>query len=167
MAKKTTTYMRTANGDVFRTTMPEYHKDCERMTRAEGAELYRAQEIADLKKWIKPGTTIYTKLESVSASGMSRRISVYAVRPASQGQPASIANITHAVSIVTGDTVSDKGGIVKTGCGMDMGFSIVYAFGRGLWPKGTPKPHGTRQRRRLCAEAFLVIKSRPRNRAIV
>ena len=144
MAKKTTTYMRTANGDVFSTTMPEYHKDCERMARAEGAELYRLQEITGLKKWIKPGTTIYTKLESVSASGMSRRISVYAVRPASKGLPASIANITHAVAEVIGYTVSDKGGIVASGCGMDMGFAIVYALGRGMWPKGTPKPHGAR-----------------------
>lgn len=144
MAKTTTTYMRTARGDVFSTTMPEYHKDCEVLPRAKGAELYRLQEIAGLKKWIKPGTTIYTKLESVSASGMSRRIRVYAVRPASKGQPASIANITHAVANVTGDRISEDGEIVATGCGMDMGFAIVYAFGRGMWPKGTPKPHGTR-----------------------
>lgn len=144
MAKTSTYYMRTQRGDVFSTTRPEYHKECEVLPRAKGAELYRAQEIAGLKKWIKPGTMIYTKLESVSASGMSRRISVYAVRPACKGQPASIANITHAVTNVIGYTVSDKGGIVATGCGMDMGFHIVYSFGRGLWPKGTPKPHGTR-----------------------
>ena len=78
MAKKTV-YMQTERGDVFSTTSPEYHKDCRVLPRNEGAELYREQEIANLKKWIKPGTTIYTKLETVSASGMSRRISVYAV----------------------------------------------------------------------------------------
>ncbi len=145
MAKtKQTTYLRTDSGEVFSTTMPQYHKDCEVLGRTEGAELYRAQEIAGLKKWIKPGTVIYTKCESVSASGMSRRINVYAVRPATKGQPARIAHITNAVANVTGDTVSKDGGIVKTGCGMDMGFSIVYDFGRGLWPKGTPKPHGSR-----------------------
>lgn len=144
MAKTNTSYMRTANGDVFLTTMPHLHKECEELPRAKGAELYRLQEIAGLKKWIKPGTTIYTKLESVSTSGMSRRISVYAIRPAAKGQPAYISNITHAVATVTGNTVSDKGGIVVTGCGMDMGFDIVYRFGRGLWPKGTTKPHGTR-----------------------
>ena len=141
---KTTVYMQTPRGDVFSTTFPEYHKDCKVLPRNEGAELYRVQEIAGLKKWIKPGTTIYTKLESVSASGMSRRISVYAVRPAKKGEAAQIANITSAVANVTGDTVSDKGGIVANGCGMDMGFTIVYALGRGMWPKGTPKPHGTR-----------------------
>ena len=137
-------YMQTATGEVFRTTRPEYHKDCTELPKAKGAELYSGQEIASLKKWIKPGTVIYTKLESVSDSGMSRRISVYAVRPAKKGESARISNITHAVSIVTGYRVSDKGGIATSGCGMDMGFSIVYAFGRGMWPKGTPKPHGTR-----------------------
>ena len=137
-------YMQTAAGDVFRTSFPEYHKDCTQLPKAKGAELYRSQEIARLKKWIKPGTVIYTKLESVSASGMSRRISVYAVHPAKKGEAARIANITHAVANVTGDRVSDKGGIIATGCGMDMGSAIVYAFGRGMWPKGTPKPHGSR-----------------------
>ena len=137
-------YMQTASGDVFRTTRPEYHKDCTELAASKGAELYRSQEIAQLKKWVKPGTVIYTKLDSVSSSGMSRRISVYAVMPAKKGQPARIANITGAVANVTGDRVSDKGGIVATGCGMDMGFAIVYALGHGLWPKGTKKPHGDR-----------------------
>ena len=137
-------YMQVATGEVFRTTRPEYHKDCTELPKAKGAELYRVQEIASLKKWIKPGTVIYTKLESVSDSGMSRCISVYAVRPAKEGEAARISNITHAVSSVTGYQVSDKGGLVAPGRGMDMGFAIVYAFGRGMWPKGTPKPHGTR-----------------------
>ena len=143
MAKKTV-YMQTASGDVFSTTFPEYHNGCKVLPLDEGVELHRMQEISGLKKWIKPNMTIYTKLESVSGSGMSRRISVYAVRTAKKGAAAQIANITHAVANATGHTVSDKGGIVKTGCGMDMGFSIVYDFGRALWPKGTPKPHGSR-----------------------
>ena len=141
---KATVYMQTERGDVFSTTFPEYHKDCKVLPRVQGAELYRAQEIANLKKWIKPGTTIYTKLETVSASGMSRRISVYIVAPKTKHEPARIVNITGMTAHATGDTVSDKGGIMKTGCGMDMGFSIVYDLGRALWPKGTPKPHGSR-----------------------
>ena len=84
MAKKTV-YMQTASGDVFSTTFPEYHNDCKVLPLDEGVELHRMQEISGLKKWIKPNMTIYPKLESVSGSGMSRRISVYAVRPFSQG----------------------------------------------------------------------------------
>lgn len=143
MAKKPV-YMQTERGDVFRTTFPEYHKECKVIPSKEGAELYRAQEIASLKKWLKPGTTIYTKVENVSASGMSRRISVYVVAPKTKQAPASILNITSMAANATGYALSDKGGINMGGCGMDMGFAIVYALGRAIWPKGTPKPHGTR-----------------------
>lgn len=38
----------------------------------------------------------------------------------------------------------DKSGIAIGGCGMDMGFSLVYDLGRTLWPNGTPKAHSTR-----------------------
>lgn len=38
----------------------------------------------------------------------------------------------------------DRTGIKASGCGMDMGFSLVYNLGATLWPKGTPKPHGSR-----------------------
>lgn len=30
------------------------------------------------------------------------------------------------------------------GCGMDMGFALVYELGMKLWPDGTPEPHGQR-----------------------
>jgi len=33
---------------------------------------------------------------------------------------------------------------VVGGCGMDMGFAVVYDLGLSLWPAGTPAPHGTR-----------------------
>lgn len=39
---------------------------------------------------------------------------------------------------------ADLQGIKVGGCGMDMGFHIVYGLGSTLWPKGTPRPHGTR-----------------------
>jgi hypothetical protein len=35
-------------------------------------------------------------------------------------------------------------GITIGGCGMDMGFELVYQLGYALWPNGTPAPHGTR-----------------------
>lgn len=141
---KAQVYLKTVNGDVFTTTFPEYHKDCELMSKAEGEKLYKAQTIASLKKIIKPGSKVYTKLESVSASGMNRRISLYVVAPAQKGQPASIQNITYSAAVAMGCKVSDKGGISVGGCGMDMGFALVYDLGASIWPKGTPKPHGMR-----------------------
>jgi len=137
-AKKRDYFMRTPSGDVFRTSFPEYHKECEQLTRAEGEKIYRAQVLADIKKKIKPGQTIYCTLRNVSASGMQRRISLHTIH---KGE---LIRLDHAVSVLTGRTLSDKGGIVCNGCGMDMGFDLVYSLGYSIWPKGTRKSHGTR-----------------------
>ncbi len=126
-----------ATGEVFETNS-HWGERFEELTKAKGAELYREQTARDLRKLIKAGQTVYTNCEHVSASGMSRRISLYVVH---KGE---IVNITRRASIVTGWTLSDKGGLNVGGCGMDMGFSTVYTLGRYLWPKGTRKPHGTR-----------------------
>lgn len=77
-----------------------------------------------LHKVLKPGDTVYTVLRHVSSSGMSRRIDCYAIGIAKR----------HA----------SKQGLVVPGCGMDMGYHLVYSLGCALWPKGTKKPHGTR-----------------------
>ncbi len=124
-------FMRTPSGDVFRTSCPEYHKECEQLARAEGEKIYRAQVLADIKKKIKPGQKIYCILRSVSASGMQCRISLHTIH---KGE---LIPLDHAASVLTGRTLSDKGGIVCNGCGMDMGFDLVYSLGYSIWPKGT------------------------------
>jgi hypothetical protein len=134
-----TQYMQSAEGNVFSTEHPEYHKECKQLPKAEGERLYRAQIHKDLLKRIKPGSTVYTILRKVSSSGMSRRISVLIV------DGGRIADITYSVSILTQYSLpSDGQGLRVNGCGMDMGFAVVYDLGRTLWPKGTKKPHGTR-----------------------
>lgn len=138
MAKRNTYYMENANGDVFSTMHPEYHQQCEPLPRAKGAEMYRAQCIKETLKLIKPGTTVYCNIVSVSSSGMTRRISFYVI---TNGR---LVNIDHRFAVITGWNQSDKGGIVVSGCGMDMCFHAVYTLGRYLWPKGTKKPHGAR-----------------------
>ena len=119
--------MRTPSGDVFSTSFPEYHKECEQLTRAEGEKIYRAQVLADTKKKIKPGQTIYCTFRSVSASGMQRRISLHTIHKG------KLIPLDHAASVLTGRTLSDKGGIVCHGCGMDMGFEIVYNLSMALF----------------------------------
>jgi hypothetical protein len=131
-------FMQTADGNVFSTNHPEYHKECKQLPHAEGLKLYREQERADLLKMVKPNTKVYTMLRSVSSSGMSRRISLFVIH---KGE---LRCIDHMVATVMGNKVSDKGGIQVNGCGMDMGFHLVYNLGRYLWPKGTKRPHGTR-----------------------
>ena len=131
-------YLKTPDGRVFYSNTPEYHKDCAKLKKSEGQRLYRAQTIAHLLEILKPGQTVYTRLHSVSKSGMSRRISLHIV----QGN--EIIDITYSAAIAMDDKVSDKGGIVVSGCGMDMGFSLIYNLGYRIWPNGTPEPHGSR-----------------------
>lgn len=131
------TYMQSANGEVFETSHPEYHKDCENL--GGGAKGFAARQEycrKELRKIIKPKSTVYTVLRSVSKSGMSREISVFAI------QKGELRNLDCLVADAIGHTVGQQG-IKMHGCGMDMGFAMVYSLGAALWPKGTAKPHGT------------------------
>lgn len=124
-------------GEIFETSS-HWGDDFEQLTKAEGERKYREHHAADLRKLIKAGSTVYTSCDHVSASGMTRHISLYLVH---KGE---IVNITRRAAVITGWKQSDKGGLIVGGCGMDMGFHTVYTLGRCLWPKGTRKPHGTR-----------------------
>ena len=85
-----------------------------------------------LRALLSPGQTVYTSLDHVSRSGMSRRISLYIV------VDGSIRDITwHAAKAGVGK-LHREGGIVMGGCGMDMGFALVYNLGRALYPNGVP-----------------------------
>jgi len=136
MAK--TVYMQTASGFVFTTSHPEFHSMDKRLTVKVGKELYLQQAKDDLMTLIKPNSVINTLVRSVSSNGMSRRISLYIV----DGQ--EMRSIDHWASVITGYKQSDKGGLIVGGCGMDMGFHLVYTLGALLWPNGTDFAHGTR-----------------------
>ena len=91
---------------------------------------YTREEIEQAKKYlleqIKPGDELYTILRSVSRSGMSRHISVLH----------GTYEISHLVTKVLEERRADDGGLVISGCGMDMGFEVVYNLGRALYPDG-------------------------------
>lgn len=91
-----------------------------------------------LLELLKPGDTVYTVLKHVSRSGMMRHIQLKIVRNG------DICDITYHAAVVMGDSIAKDGGIRVAGCGMDMGFALVYNLGAVLWPNGTDKPHGTR-----------------------
>jgi hypothetical protein len=81
---------------------------------------------------LKPGDTVYTVLKHVSSSGMSRRIDVLVVT-----KDGGIRNITHLVAPVTGFKRSKvDGALTVSGCGMDMGFHVVYSLSRALFEDG-------------------------------
>ena len=75
--------------------------------------------------------TVYTVLRSVSSSGMTRHISLKVV-----DSDGDILDITYLAAQALGDKVSDKHGhntIKVSGCGMDMGFHLVYSLSSVLF----------------------------------
>ena len=92
------------------------------------------ENLARLHELLKPGDTVVCVLRSVAKSGMSRRIDFYTT---------GLDYLTHSIAVVHGDA-EPRNGLRVDGCGMDMGFSVVYNLGYILWSKGTDVPHGTR-----------------------
>lgn len=80
-----------------------------------------------LSAQLKPGDTINCILRHVSRSGMMRHISLL------KGEN----EISYLVAPLL-DYKRDKndGGIKTSGCGMDMGFDLVYQLGHALYLKG-------------------------------
>jgi len=107
------------------------------MTKKE-KDQYKSDAIAYLKKVLKPGSNCYTTLNGVSSSGMRRYISV--VIPCTitkfDKKKLGIMNITHYVANACGLRLHRNKGLIVDGCGMDMGFHIVYNLGRTLFPNG-------------------------------
>lgn len=82
---------------------------------------------------IVPGDTIWTKLDHVSSSGMTRWIDLYVIR---DNEP---LRITYSAAVVAGYPYDNKREALKIGgCGMDMGFAAVYSLARRLFPDGHP-----------------------------
>ena len=104
------------------------------MTKAQKAEQERA--IAELHKHLKPGDTVYTVLDHVSRSGMSRNIRVLIPYTREDG---SIDHLhpNYLVAQAIGERQAKRGdGIVMGGCGMDMGFQLVYLLSSYMFPDG-------------------------------
>lgn len=83
-----------------------------------------------------PGMTFYTSLNHVSASGMSRWISVYVAKDD------DIVDVTQTLIDMFPTVFKTRGtlhrGIYVSGCGMDKGFHLIYTFGCLLFADGYP-----------------------------
>lgn len=124
------------------------------MTKAQRAEQQEA--IARLRGWIKPGDTVYTILDHVSSSGMSRAIRVLV--PTINGPSVeSVAPNDQPTDYVRRDGISvdfihpnwavgkalglrhwkrhgrEQDALVVGGGGMDMGFHLVYELSSVLY----------------------------------
>lgn len=93
-------------------------------------------EAADrLRRWLKPGDTVYMVLRHRAASGMSRRISPIAIKPNPEA-PGGVDfwHLDRNVATVLGlREKAGEEGVIIGGCGMDMGFEIAYRLGQALY----------------------------------
>lgn len=101
-----------------------------------------AEAFASLRKWIKPGDTVYTSLDHVARSGVSRHIAIKLIKNGKKGEEPLILHPNHSVAVVLGYSRAKRGeGLVVGGCGMDMGFHLVHSLGYALF--GHEAEHGT------------------------
>lgn len=93
-----------------------------RETKAQRAE--REQAIETIRGMVRPGDTVYTVLRHVSRTGMMREISLHVVAQ----DTGRLFDLTYFAARALGDRIGKRGGIRVPGCGMDMGFHLVYSL---------------------------------------
>lgn len=101
------------------------------MTKISQKDAEKEEALRYLRKILRPGDTVYTILRHVSSSGMSRRIDLYAIR---KNQPVYLSG--YAGRVLGISRHPSKEGLNVSGCGMDMGFHLVYELSYALFPKG-------------------------------
>ena len=93
----------------------------------------KTEAIETLRGIVQAGDRVFTILRHVSPSGMTRWLDVYVIK---DNQP---IRITWSVADAVGHAYDKKREALKIGgCGMDMGFAVVYDMGRVLFPEGFP-----------------------------
>lgn len=91
----------------------------------------KQEAIETLREMLKPGDTVYTVLRHVARSGMSRQIDCYVME---DNLPRWISR---TVATACGFTFDQKREAIRVGgCGMDMGFHLVYSLSSVLFPDG-------------------------------
>lgn len=104
-----------------------------KLTKAQQQE--RLEATTMLRAILKPGDTVYAIVRSVSASGMSRKMSFFAVDRDAKERP--LISLTSRIGAALGWNVSDYHGhwaITVGGCGMDMVFHVVSTLASVLFP---------------------------------
>jgi len=102
----------------------------EPLPKKEGARLYQDQAKDSLRDILRQGDTVHCILRHVSASGMSRAIDFYVIK---DNRPIWLSGY---IAAALDYKPSGHTGIAVKGCGMDMGFAVVYNLARTLWPEG-------------------------------
>lgn len=136
-------YVELPSGTVLETNDPALWPDTKRLTKKAGKDRLRTEAFNRLRSLLRPGDTIHGVIRHVSASGMSRRIDFYLLTNQDK------IYLTTDIGRVLDYKVSDKGGLVVGGCGMDMIFHVVHNLGYALYRDvaETDTPEATELRR--------------------
>lgn len=95
----------------------------------------RAEQIARLRKWLSPGDTVFTVLDSVSRSGMQRQIRLVVLK-CEDGKVIDLHPNYAAACVLGWPQDKRRDGIKVRGCGMDMGFHLVYELAAAMFGDG-------------------------------
>jgi hypothetical protein len=108
-------------------SVPLYQDNKDKETR----KMNREQAIEKLREAIEPNDILYTQLEHVTKSGMTRFIKVRHIK---DNYP---YDYTGLVAKALDWTYSDKYHAIKVGgCGMDMGFDLINTLSYTLYDDG-------------------------------
>lgn len=90
-------------------------------SRVSRKEQERQEAIAELRKYMTPGTTVLTILRRISSSGMTRLIDIHIIV---DNEP---LRFTWTAARALGWTYDRKREALRVdGCGLDVGFNAVY-----------------------------------------
>ncbi len=106
------------------------------MSKKSDAEQERTKAVAQMREWLKPGDTAYTIVEHVSRSGMSREIRTVLLKPAEGNGHIVDLHPNYFIAKVLGCRQGKHDGCIVGGCGMDMGFHLIYNLSFSLYPEG-------------------------------
>lgn len=105
-----------------------------RMTKAQVAE--RDEALDYLRELLQPGDTIHLTLEHVSRSGMVRDVVPYVIK---DNDPIYLGG--YVATALGWPRRAGKDGVRVDGCGMDMGFHLVYTLAWRLFDDGYALKH--------------------------
>lgn len=93
-------------------------------------EKRKQEAIERLREIVNPGDELRTVLRHASRSGMQRQIDVYKI----EGGEARYLTAWVADALDYRQAQGLHGPLKVNGCGMDMGYHVVYSLARTLWP---------------------------------
>ena len=113
------------------TNESELHQEGGSMAKAVPKLSEREKTVIELREILKPGDTVYTILRHVSRSGMTRYIDAMVYH---DGRPYYLSY--QANQVLEWGMSRKHEGVKVGGCGMDMGFHLVYSLSSALYRSG-------------------------------